>query len=183
MNWREVVRTKQVGANTDLFTKFIAETFFGEANKTFGTLPLIFTANGEPLTGYKIMGTMRQTLDDIKGVGDYDSDTGLYKIAVTVSGITTDIYLKEPLYEGEYLEYPDKVVRMWNVITFDGTELSNSSAYFSEKYANGTPVKIWLPLAEPSIETIELPQIGTIKGKNVLTVNTEEQPPNVSVKV
>lgn len=182
MNWKDVAITNMVGSRTDHVTQFIAETFFGMGNRFSGAPPLIFTSSGESLTYYKITGTMNQTSDDIKGVGDYDSNTGLYKITVTVSGITTDIYLKSPLYEGEYLEYPDKVVRMWNVITFDGTEISNASDFFADKYGNGKPVKVWFPLAEPITENINLPTISTINGENVLTVETAVQPPYVNVK-
>lgn len=38
---------------------------------------------------------------DVKGVGDYDEETGKYKIPVSCNGEITNIYLDSPVFEGE----------------------------------------------------------------------------------
>lgn len=62
------------------------------------------------------------------------------------------------------------------------SDLDSYKAYLSEQYNNGTPVTIYYELAEPTVEPISLPEIGTLQGTNVLSVQTEVQPENVTVK-
>lgn len=58
--------------------------------------------------------------------------------------------------------------------------LNNSLAQW---YANGTPVTVWCVLAEPKEEPLEnLLPIQTIKGTNILTVDTTVQPSEMYIK-
>lgn len=62
------------------------------------------------------------------------------------------------------------------------SDLDSYKAYLSEQYNNGTPVTIYYELAEPTTETITLPEIPTLAGTNVLSVQTEVQPENVKIR-
>lgn len=90
-------------------------------NKTIKTLsgipPLSFKSKGKPLTAWSITGNTVQNGTptpenpvEVLGCGDYDSETGLYKIPVATSAdgtepITTPIYLDSPLYKiGNYAD-------------------------------------------------------------------------------
>ena len=64
---------------------------------------------------------------EIESVGNYDSTTGKYAIPVKVNDTTTNIHLNEPLNKfGEYADYTDyendKIIRLIDKITFNGTE-------------------------------------------------------------
>lgn len=96
---------------------------------------------------------------------------GKYKIPFKVNDTVTNIYLDEPLRKkGEYADYIDfenqKIVR--NIEETDST---------------GTlPLEESLQvLATPIEETTELPNIPTIKGTNILEVDTTIQPSNLEV--
>ena len=82
-----------------------------------GVPPLSFTSKGNPLTAWSITGNTVQNGTptpenpvEVLGCGDYDSETGLYRIPVVTSAdgtepITTPIYLDKPLYKiGDYAD-------------------------------------------------------------------------------
>lgn len=67
------------------------------------------------LIGGKIIPTPETSIK-IESVGDYDEETGKYKVPITINETTTNIYLNEPLRKiGDYADYIDyknkKVVR------------------------------------------------------------------------
>lgn len=102
-----------------------------------GTPPLSFTAKGKPLTAWSITGNTVQNGTptpenpvEVQGVGDYDSETGLYRIPVVTSAdgtepITTPIYLDSPLYKiGDYADRLSKTeeVRVVKELVLTGEE-------------------------------------------------------------
>ena len=55
-------------------------------------------------------------------------------------------------------------------------------AFLKEQYNNGTPMKIYYVLTTPEIkENVELPNIPTLKGTTILSVDTNIQPSNLEV--
>lgn len=233
-----------------------------------GVPPLSFTAKGKPLTAWSITGNTVQNGTptpenpvEVQSVGDYDSETGLYRIPIVTSAdgaepITTPIYLSEPLQAGEVLRSDGSREVKWSVKVFDGSEnwiygdensygivyfylnlishkydnaeftdikcthLPESKLYFSDskseccalwtgptglvvylrlkktnmatvddlklwlsaQYAAGTPVTILYSLAEPTTETIAVPQIPTFGGTTVIDVDTAVKPSNVYIE-
>lgn len=59
--------------------------------------------------------------------------------------------------------------------------ISDFKLWLKSQYDNGTPVTVWYRLAEPTSETIEIPEITIFKGNNVIDIDTEVQPSNVSI--
>ena len=109
---RDMYAVYNLGLNPDLHTKLLANRFVGVTEELSGTPPLSFTAKGKPLTAWSITGNTVQDGTptpenpvEVLGCGDYDSETGLYKIPVVTRGneqtITTPIYLDSPLYKIE----------------------------------------------------------------------------------
>lgn len=110
---------------------------------------MISTAYEKPLRDYKIYGNSIQDGKpspdnpiEIQSVGDYDAESGKYKISVEVTNenqqtTNYNIYLDEPLRKcGDYVDYIDfksrKLVR--NIYK---TELINFAATSGTHYANG----------------------------------------------
>ena len=116
-----------------------------------GTPPLSFTAKGKPLTAWSITGNTVQNGTptpenpvEVQAVGDYDSETGLYKIPVVTSAdgtepITTPIYLDSPLYKiGDYADRLSKTeeIRVVKEVVLTGQEdWIKSKAYQGSFYA------------------------------------------------
>ena len=72
-----------------------------------------------------------------------------------------------------------------NVFFYDDTNAVTDEAfkaYLAAQYAAGTPVTVVYQLATPTEESISAPQISTVKGTNLLSVDTAVQPSNVSIK-
>lgn len=95
-----------------------------------------------------------------------------YKIPVTVNNQPSNIYLDEPLRKigdnADYLDFENqKVVRNVDVIDDTGT----------------LPIEQSLqPLATPTEETIELPDIAVQNGTNIIDVDTTVTPSNVEIE-
>lgn len=73
--------------------------------------------------------------------------------------------------------YPDYLVM--RDIRF--SDITSFKDFIKSEYDKGTPVTIYYQLAEPTSETVDVPQIPTLKGNNVIDINTEVQPSNVSI--
>ena len=89
-----------------------------------------------------------------------------------IEPITTNIYLDEPLRKvGNYADYINfenkKIVRKVEVI-------DNTGLLTLEESLKG--------LEKPTEETIELPNILTLKGTNIITVDTTIEPSNMEVE-
>ena len=124
-----------------------------------GTPPLSFTAKGKPLTSWGITGNTVQNGTptpenpvEVQAVGDYDSETGLYRIPIVTKSdgaepITTPIYLPTPLYSGEVMRSHGTITRS------DGTT-----------------------------ETFTAPQIPTINGTTVIDVDTAVKPSSIYIE-
>lgn len=72
-----------------------------------------------------------------------------------------------------------------NYINFnlDGVNnLTTFKEWLAQQYANGTPVVFEYPVATPTEETIEIPDIQMTKGTNIFGVQTEIQPSALSVE-
>lgn len=71
-----------------------------------------------------------------------------------------------------------------NVWLFDtNISIANFKSYLAAQYTAGTPVTIWYVLATPEEEPLEnLLPIQTIKGSDILTVDTTVQPSNIWIK-
>lgn len=54
-------------------------------------------------------------------------------------------------------------------------------AWLKSEYDAGHPVTVWYQLATPTSETVTVPAIPTLKGNNVIDINTEVQPSNISI--
>lgn len=69
-------------------------------------------------------------------------------------------------------------------LSFNESRIKTQSevrTFLREQYSNGTPVTAYYPLATPTTETVDVPAIPTLKGNNVIDINTEVQPSNVSI--
>lgn len=53
--------------------------------------------------------------------------------------------------------------------------------YLSDQYTADTPVTIWYVLSTPTTEPVTIPPITTVRGSNVLTVDTTVQPSSVTI--
>ena len=95
---------------------------------------------------------------------------GKYKIPITVSGengdeTTTNIYLDEPLRKiGEYADYVDFA----NQCVVRQVGVNNESVLYV--------------LSEPTTEPLELSQIPTFAGTNVINISTTVKPSQMYVK-
>lgn len=124
----------------------------GFVRKITGVFPLTLTdcVDGKSITSCKIYGESVQkgtpapdTPIEVECVGEYDEETGKYKIPITVSdgtrNITTNIYLDEPLRKvDDYADYVDfengKVVRhiAYERIDTIANKSSKANVFFSE---------------------------------------------------
>lgn len=116
MLW-EILKAGRTNNSDDLFTRLAAEGISGAMNTSTvsGISPLVMpNCSGKPLTAWSITGNTVQNGTptpknpvEVLGCGDYDSETGLYRIPVVTRGneqtITTPIYLPTPLYSGEVM--------------------------------------------------------------------------------
>ncbi len=106
----------------------------GFTRETSGTVPLTINGIGKDLKAWSITGNTVQNGTptpenpvEVVGVGDYDSDTGMYKIPVVTSAdgtepITTTIYLPTPLYSGEVMRSDGSREVKWGKIVLTGEE-------------------------------------------------------------
>ena len=152
----EILKANKTGIAPDIFTMLAASKMNGGRDRLHelsGIPPLSFTAKGKPLTAWSITGNTVQNGTptpenpvEVFGCGDYDSDTGMYKIPVVTSAdgaepITTPIYLDKPLYKiGDYadsINYAEqKVERRIKELVLTGKEMwIKSSAYKGSFYA------------------------------------------------
>ena len=73
------------------------------------------------------------------------------------------------------------VINLW---LFDTTiTLADFKAYLAAQYAAGTPVTVYYVLAEPETKLIILPKIPTLDGTNIIDINTEIKPSNISLSL
>ena len=133
---RDMYAVHNLGLNPDLHTKLLANRFVGVTKELSGIPPLSFTAKGKPLTAWSITGNTVQngTLTpenpvEVLGCGDYDSETGLYKIPVVTRGKNL-LKLKEVNLTVRGVAVSIKN----NSITVKGTAISNGgrTEYLSE---------------------------------------------------
>lgn len=61
------------------------------------------------------------------------------------------------------------------------TDVDAFKAWVAQQYNNGTPVTIWYVLETEQTETFSAPTISTVKGENVLTVDTTLAPTQISI--
>lgn len=61
-------------------------------------------------------------------------------------------------------------------------DISAFKSWLAEQHTNGTPLVVSYPLLNPTTEIVDVPQIPTLKGNNVIDVDTEVKPKNMSVK-
>ena len=150
----EILKANKTGIAPDMFTMLAASKMNGGRDRLHelsGIPPLSFTSKGKPLTAWSITGNTVQNGTptpenpvEVVGVGDYDSDTGMYKIPVVTSAdgaepITTPIYLDSPLYKiGDYADSLSKTeeVRVVKELVLTGQEnWLKSTAYQGSFYA------------------------------------------------
>ena len=134
-----------------------------------GIPPLSFTSKGKPLTAWSITGNTVQNGTptpenpvEVQAVGDYDSETGLYRILVVTSAdgtepITTPIYLPTPLYSGEVMRSDGSREVKWGVVDLGSMAYGyyNGLFYFTipEKKESKTNDIISLLICEKYIVT------------------------------
>lgn len=154
MLW-EILKAGRTNNSDDLFTRLAAEGISGAMNTSTvsGTSPLVMpNCSGKPLISCIIIGNTVQNGTptpenpvEVQGVGDYDSDTGLYKIPVVMSTdgtepITTPIYLPTPLYSGEVMRSDgSREVKFGKLVLTGGEEITTHKSF-----ADGT-VSIRIP--------------------------------------
>ncbi len=63
----------------------------------------------------------------------------------------------------------------------DGQTTEDFKSFLASEYAKGTPVTIYYPLAEPTTETVDVPDIPTLTGNSIIDVDTEVKPTNMSI--
>ena len=61
------------------------------------------------------------------------------------------------------------------------TDLDTFKVWLATQYNAGTPVTVWYVLASPQTESFTAPTISTVKGENVLTVDTTLAPSQISI--
>lgn len=71
-------------------------------------------------------------------------------------------------------------IRISNAIAVTTT---NFKVYLAAQYAAGTPVTVWYILAEPTTESITVPEFPTATGLNTLTIDTTLAPSKTEIKV
>lgn len=71
--------------------------------------------------------------------------------------------------------------QLW-IIDNNYTDLASFKENISNQYENGTPLKLYYPLATEDPQPIELPNIPTHKGTTILSIDTTIQPSNAEVK-
>ena len=62
------------------------------------------------------------------------------------------------------------------------TNLTQYKDFFRNEYSAGTPITLWYQLAEPTTETVTVPQIPTINGTTVIDVDTAVKPESMTIK-
>jgi len=61
------------------------------------------------------------------------------------------------------------------------SDIADFKAFIKSEYDAGHPVTIYYQLAEPTSETVDVPQIPTLKGNCVLDIDTEVQPTGMTL--
>ena len=92
----EILKANKTGIAPDMFTMLAASKMNGGRDRLHelsGIPPLSFTAKGKPLTAWSITGNTVQNGTptpenpvEVQSVGDYDSETGLYRIPIVTRG-------------------------------------------------------------------------------------------------
>lgn len=83
---------------------------------------------------------------EVKGVGDYDEETGKYKIPISVGDTTKNVYLDAPLFDGEKADVVSGVAdKKYAIKVFDGSENWSVSGSESMDFALAkfVPSDIW----------------------------------------
>lgn len=130
----------------------IANTVKGFLRKVSGVSDIVLEdcVDDASLVNYTIYGNSvqngtptAQSHVAVESTGEYDEETGKYKIPVVCVGkngrtITTDIYIDEPLRKvGDYADYIDfkksMVVRQVGVVEFNNN--TSYGVYYSEQYS------------------------------------------------
>lgn len=63
----------------------------------------------------------------------------------------------------------------------DNSNVDELKAFLRQQYNNGTPVTVYYFLTNPTSETIDVPQIPTFRGTNIISIDTEVQPSEMAV--
>ena len=63
----------------------------------------------------------------------------------------------------------------------DNATVDDFKSFLASEYAKGTPVTLYYPLAEPTEESIELPDIPTFNGTTIIETDTEIPSSNIEV--
>lgn len=137
----EILKANKTGIAPDMFTMLAASKMNGGRDRLHelsGIPPLSFTAKGKPLTAWSITGNTVQNGTptpenpvEVQSVGDYDSETGLYKIPVVTRGKNL-LKLKEVNLTVQGVAVSIKN----NSITVKGTAKASGgrTAYLSESF-------------------------------------------------
>ncbi len=87
------------------------------------------------------------------------------------------------MHDSEFALQHFEGLNRFNVFFKDSrfTSPTNFKVWLAEQYAKGTPVTVYYPLATPTEEEIELPDIPTIKGWNIIDIDTDVKPEKISL--
>lgn len=72
-------------------------------------------------------------------------------------------------------------VNAFNVHMQECGTVAEFKAFLASEYAKGTPVTVYYPRTSSTTTTIESPEILTVKGSNIIEIETEVQPSNISI--
>lgn len=151
---------------------------------------IITTAYERHLRDYKIYGNSVQNGTpspdnpiEIQSVGDYDEETGKYKISIEVSNENGDtqkynIFLDEPLRKcGDYVDYIDlessKVVRTVGEYTFSGNEYIDIPGSVINGYTPFRYQGLWSKFKIPlmcNYFSYKQSNYGSVSGQEVLAI-------------
>lgn len=118
----------------------------GFTRETSGTVPLTINGIGKDLKDWSITGNTVQNgtptpenIVEVLGCGDYDSETGLYRIPVVTKSdgaepITTPIYLPTPLYSSEVMRSDGSREVKWKKLVLTGKENAVKNSNDSTNY-------------------------------------------------
>ena len=178
-----MIKDKLYSTYLDAIRDKIAE----RSEELSGIPPLSFTSKGKPLTAWSITGNTVQNGTptpenpvEVLGCGDYDSETGLYKIPVATSAdgtepITTPIYLDSPLYKiGDYADRLSKTeeVRVVKELVLTGEE----SWYYMPNYDVENTVRIHSQEILPDRKETILDLCSHFERMNYSSLNVANKP-------
>jgi hypothetical protein len=196
--------TQQTGTPTPYAP--IMPTFCGKLVGTDWTIPISCAGQTVPVYLGQTQTVRRVKKLVLTGDETLTSGSVIGQIRAPIAGAINSLgccthYILKASYGGAfpYIRITSNV--LWFELSADGYEtkeeaLAAFKSYLSAQYAAGTPVTVWYVLAEPETAIVNEPlakigdytdelnsaiPIPTVKGQNLLTVDTDLQPSSMTI--